>query len=278
MSDASNLLDQLLLLFVFANDKEGATLGVLSSEMKSFHSQPVDIRAKLTHLAQLGLVVQLPPKKGSRSIKWRLESAGNDLLTQRLGFHPVRKGSWKRKAAHALAAAHALNLEPQIAAAIATNDLLAEYFLAQRLALEFHTSLTAEGIGEHVAAAALGTVNGKPATLWKGLFRRALETQRSTPEASDSSRFVEQVNHTLGTAKEGWFGEHKLFIHRAWETWRSETGEQLDLSAFKDRLLAALRAGHLGLARADFTETLDPADLQQAEIRDGEENFHFITR
>ena len=278
MSDEPSLLDELILLFLFANEKDGATLGVLNGEMKSFHSQPVDIRSKMNHLAQLGLVVQLPPKKGSRSIKWRLEPAGRERIAERLGANPVRKGTWKQKAARALATAHALKVEPRIANAIACNDLLAEYFLAQRLGLEFHGSLTAGGIAEHIAAVALETVNGKSPTLWKGLFRRALETQPSTLEAADRSRFVEQVNHALGTAREGWFGEHKLFIHRAWETWRSETGETLDLAAFKDRLLAALRAGHLGLARADFTETLDPADLEQAEIRDGEETFHFITR
>lgn len=278
MSDEPSLLDELLLLFIFANDKEGATLGVLTGELKSFHSHTVDINSKLTHLAQLGLVGQIPPKKGSRSMKWRLEPPGRERLIQRLGFSPTRKGTWKQKAARALAAVHALKLEPRIAGAIATNDLLAEYFLAQRLGLEFHASLTADGIGERIAAAALETVNGRSPTLWKGLFRRAFESQLSTSGPSENQRFVEQVNHTLHTAKDGWFGEHKLFIHRAWETWRSETGETLDLSGFKDRLLIALRAGHLGLARADFTETLDPADLQQAEIRDGEETFHFITR
>lgn len=278
MSDEPNLLDELLLLFIFANDKEGATLGVLTGELKSFHSHAVDISSKLTHLAGLGLVGQIPPKKGSRSTKWRLEPLGRERLVQRLGFNPVRKGMWKQKAARALAVVRALKLEPRIGAAIAMNDLLTEYFLAQRLGLEFHTSLTADGIGAHVAAAALETVNGKSATLWKGLFRRALESQPSTSEPSEHQRFVEQINHTLGTAKEGWFGEHKLFIHRAWETWRIETGQISDLAAFKDRLLVALRAGHLGLARADFTETLNPADLEQAEIRDGEESFHFITR
>src|SRR5579871_345711 len=151
MSDVLNLLDELLLLFLFANEKEGATLGILSSEMKSFHSEPVDIRSKLTHLQGLGLAAQIPPKKGGRSIKWRLEPAGSRQLTERLGFNPARKGTWKRKAAHALAAARTLNVEPRIAAAIATNDLLTEYFLAQRLGLEFHASLTAEGIGQHVA-------------------------------------------------------------------------------------------------------------------------------
>jgi hypothetical protein len=278
MSDEPSLLDELLLLSLFANEKEGATLGVLSGELTSFHSHAVDISSKLTHLAQLGLVTQIPPKKGSRSMKWRLEPAGRERLIQRLGFSPTRKGTWKQKAARALAALHALKLEPRIAGAIATNDLLAEYFLAQRLGLEFHASLTADGIGERIAAAALETVNGKSPTLWKGLFRRALESQPSTSEPSHHQRFVQQVNHALGTAKDGWFGEHKLFIHRAWETWRRETGEAIDLSAFKDRLLVALRAGHLGLARADFTETLDPADLAQAEIRDGDETFHFITR
>src|SRR5580692_1498343 len=104
MSDEPNLLDELLLLFIFANEKGGATSGVLTSELKSFHSHAVDISSKLIHLAQLGLVGQLPPKKGSRSIKWRLEPAGRERLIQRLGFNPTRKGTWKQKAARALAA------------------------------------------------------------------------------------------------------------------------------------------------------------------------------
>src|SRR5260370_18410069 len=223
MSDEPSLLDELLLLFIFANEKEGATLGVLTGELKSFHSHAVDISCKLTHLTQLGLVVQIPPKKGSRSMKWRLEPPGRERLIQRLGFNRSRKGTWKEKAGRALAGVHAMKLEPRIAGAIATNDLLAEYFLAQRLGLEFHASLTADGIGERIAAAALETVNGKSPTLWKGLFRRALESQPSTPEAWDQPRFVQQINHTLGPATEGWFAALNLFIPPPWTTCQRET-------------------------------------------------------
>lgn len=279
MSDETNLLDELLLLFIFANEKEGATLGALRKELKTVLDSPaVDLAPKIAHLVQQRLVIELPRKKGSTSVRWQLERQGSDLLVKHLGGKSFQGRGWKQKAARALAAARVLKVDPRTASAIVVDDLLPEYFLAQRLGLEFHTSLTADGIGGHVAAAALQTVNGKSPTLWKGLFRRAVELQPSGPEPSEQLRFVEQVNHTLGTAKEGWFGEHKFFIHRAWETWRRQTGEDLDLSAFKDRLLVALRGGHLGLARADFTETLDPVDVEQAEIRDGEETFHFITR
>jgi hypothetical protein len=279
MSDEPSLLDELLLLFLFANEKEGATLGVLRKEMKSLlDSPPADLASKLAHLMHRGLVTELQKKKGSTSIRWQLKPHGRDLIVKRLGGQSIQGRNWKQKAARTLGSARALKVDPKTAADIVHDDLLPEYFLAQRLGLEFHTSLTADGIGAHVAAAALETVNGKSPTLWKGLFRRALESQPSTSEPSEHQRFVEQINHTLGTANEGWFGEHKLFIHRAWETWRRETGETSDLATFKDRLLVALRAGHLGLARADFTETLNPADLEQAEIRDGEETFHFITR
>jgi hypothetical protein len=279
MSDESSLLDELLLLFISANDKEGATLGVLRKEIKTvFEDPPVDLAPNVAHLVHQGLVSEIPKKKGSTSMRWQLQRHGRDLLAKRLGGQSFQGRSWKQKAARALAATRVLKVDPRTAAGIALDDLLPEYFLAQRLGLDFHTSLTADGIGGHVAAAALETVNGKSPTLWKGLFRRALESRSSKSEPSEHYRFVEQINRTLGTAKEGWFGEHKLFIHRAWETWRRETGEAIDLSAFKHRLLVALRAGHLGLARADFTETLNPADIGQAEIRDGEETFHFITR
>ena len=200
----------------------------------------------------------------------------------------MRGQGWKQKAARMLSAIHVLKVEPRIAMSIAGNNTLAAYFLAVRLGEEFHTSTTPAGIAERVAATALGVENGKPETLWRELLNRGFagespaQAEPANPPASHSGAsplpdFVDQVKRTAQTAKDGWFGPRKLFIHRAWEAWQARPGNTLDLAQFKQRLLEALQAGEIGLARDDFAVALDPADLATAETKYGDEVFHFIS-
>lgn len=287
MNEELNLLDELVLLCLLGSKAPGATPPELARTLKPLVGRVPEIASALSRLARWALVAETPRKKGGRSSRWRLQSVGRDLLLRRLGGEPLKGRNWKEKTARVLAAGRVLNVETRIATALVKEDSLPDYFLAQKLGLEFHASTTAKGLARMVAGAALETVNGESDTLWRGIFRRGLEPQKATvPEApiskpervaSDGDAFIEQVKGAARRAREGWLGPQKLLIHRAWEAWQSETGNALELAAFKRRLLAALRAGEIGLRRADFTETLNPADIEQAEIRDGNETFHFVS-
>jgi hypothetical protein len=154
------------------------------------------------------------------------------------------------------------------------------YLLAKRLGQEFHASTTAADLARRIAAAELGVTDNKARTLWSALFTRAMtETSTATsPEAPrERAAFAEEVKHAAPRAMNGWLGPRKLFIHRAWEAWRTEAADPLDLPEFKSHLVQASRTGVLSLARADFTIGLDPEDLASSETRDGSEIFHFLS-
>lgn len=282
------MVDQLALLALVGDKEPGVTPQTVSKQWdKAPGAKGKDFAAVLTRLGELGLVEQLPRGKGQRSSRWRLSSAGQNTVRERLDGLLMRGQGWKQKAARMLAAVYVLKVEPRIALSLAGSNTLAAYFLASRLGEEFHASTTPAGIAERVAAAALGSENGKPETLWRELLNRGFaeaspaqtEPANPAPHSNDSPlpEFVEQVKRTAQTAKDGWFGPRKLYIHRAWETWQAGMGNTLDLPEFKQRLLEALQAGQLGLTRADFAVTLDPADLATAETKYGDEVFHFIS-
>ena len=147
--------------------------------------------------------------------------------------------------------------------------------LAGRLGWTFEPGTTARTLALDVAAEELGAPNAQPESLWQSLLERAA----SSRAGKQTEPFAKQIARAARTApNEAWFGPRKLFIHRAWEAWQRATEDTgTDLAAFKARLLAALRAGELGLARADFPDANDPADLRASETRYGTETFHFIT-
>jgi len=283
-----SMVDELALVALVGDKEPGVTSQAVSKQWdKTPGAKGKNFASVLTRLGELGLVEQLPRSKGQRSSRWRLSSAGQNTVRERLSGLSMRGQGWKQKAARMLAAVHVLNVEPRIAISLAGNNTLAGYFLAIRLGEAFHASATPAGIAERVAAAALGAENGKPETLWRELLNRGFaeadpaQTEPANPATPSNDLplpdFVEQVKRTAQTAGDGWFGPRKLFIHRAWEAWQVGTGSALDLAQFKQRLLEALQAGQIGLTRADFAVTLNPADLATAETKYGDEVFHFIS-
>lgn len=79
------------------------------------------------------------------------------------------------------------------------------------------------------------------------------------------------------TPPAGWFGDNKVFISHAWQTFRQQPGGQnVDLPAFKQRLVEANREGLLRLSRADLVSAMDPADVRASETRYLNAEFHFI--
>ncbi|MDB6155898.1 MAG: hypothetical protein JWL90_4351 [Chthoniobacteraceae bacterium] len=272
--------DELTLLGFLSGQGQALTTAKLRSALKPvLRQQSLDFSTLLPRLAELALIEELPRQPRTRSSRWRLAPPGHESMQARLGEGSTRGRGWMMKAARALASGRTLGVTSRMAVTIAGQpDALATFYLATRLGLEFQPGMTTLGLARELAASELGVTNARAETLWNGLIERALGTKAAEEnEPCSIEPFSIQVQRAARTATHGWFGPGKLFIHHAWETWRRKTGDPLDLPEFKKRLLAALRAGELGLTRADFTPVLDPIELAQAEIRDGVETFHFLT-
>jgi hypothetical protein len=81
------------------------------------------------------------------------------------------------------------------------------------------------------------------------------------------------------TARDGWFGDRKVFVSALWDELRKRPAwAALALDDFKARLLAAHRAGALTLARADLVAAMDPALVAASEIATDGASFHFVVK
>jgi hypothetical protein len=277
--------DELTLLGLLSGQGQALTTGKLRGALKPvLQKQQLDFSTLLPRLAEFALIEKLPAAPRSRSARWRLAPPGHETLQARLGGGSVKGRGWMMRAARALATARTLGVAPRMAAMIAgQQDALATFYLATRLGAEFQPDMTALSLAREIAAAELDVTNARPEALWREFIKRALGANPVSLTGgvengpSGIERFSMQVQRAARATHEGWFGPGKVFIHRVWETWRRAESASLDLPAFKERLLLALRAGHLGLTRADFTSTLAPDDLAQAEIRDGSDTFHFLS-
>ncbi|MDB4954578.1 MAG: hypothetical protein JWO36_2147 [Myxococcales bacterium] len=91
--------------------------------------------------------------------------------------------------------------------------------------------------------------------------------------------FASEVRELASATRDGVFGDRKVFIASVWSqlkqlpTWASMT-----LDEFKQRLIAAHRAGDLTLARADLVAAMDPHLVATSEINADGSSFHFIIR
>ncbi len=278
-----NFLDELALLGFSIGNDQGVTSGKLRDTLKPLLcKRRPDFSALLPRLAELSLIEELPRAPRARASRWRLAVRGRETLESRLGGESSRGRGWMMKAARTLATGRMLAVTPRTATLLASQqDALATFYLATRLGTTFEPGMTTLTLARELAATQLGVMNARPETLWNGLMERALA---SDPDGEEEARepgpvepFSAQLRRAARRTRDGWFGPHKIFIHFAWRAWRRETHETLGLSDFKERLLHLLRTGEIALTRADFTATLDPADLTEAEIRDGGETFHFLT-
>jgi hypothetical protein len=261
-----------------------------------------DLAAALRRLAAQNLIEELPRQKGQRSSRWRFLQTGDTPPKP-----PVGGRSDKQKTLRRFVATRILKMEPDAADAIPKGDCIFAYYLSLKIGEDFDARTTVSGLAKIVTAKALGLSRVNAGLAWERVVQNAIAGKQSTastpgsdgpqleearssedgqtnssPQKDDAaavsiSNFAEQVKRAARTAKDGWFGPRKLFIHRAWEAWKATSGETADLPAFKQRLLQALRAGHLELSRADFPMGLEDADLQTALTEYGDETYHFIT-
>jgi hypothetical protein len=90
------------------------------------------------------------------------------------------------------------------------------------------------------------------------------------------------ANDVLGiarAARDGVFGDHKVFISVVWDELRHRpTWSNRTLDEFKSELVSAHRAGDLALARADLVAAMDPALVAASETTTQGASFHFIVR
>lgn len=92
-------------------------------------------------------------------------------------------------------------------------------------------------------------------------------------------RFARDVHDAARAARDGVFGDRKVFISAVWdELRRSGRWSALSIPEFKRRLLEAQRAGEVELARADLVAAMDPRLVADSETLAEGASFHFIVR
>ncbi len=127
--------------------------------------------------------------------------------------------------------------------------------------------LTGRGLGAHAAAP-------EPAAP-----PPAAEPVAPPPAAEPARSLIADVRAAAAAAREGVFGDRKVFISAVWDALRAMPAwASLGLDELKPRLVAAHRNGELVLARADFIAAMDPALVAASETRTDGAMFHFIVR
>lgn len=97
--------------------------------------------------------------------------------------------------------------------------------------------------------------------------------------AADDPSLIDAVRSAARGARDGVFGDRKVFIASVWSALRAmPPWSQLDLDEFKARLVLAHRRRELVLARADLVAAMDPALVASSETRTEGATFHFIVR
>jgi hypothetical protein len=89
----------------------------------------------------------------------------------------------------------------------------------------------------------------------------------------DLRAFADRVVRAAHAATSGRFGDEKVFISHVH---RAMGDGSLSLEAFKERLVAAQRAGLVELSRADLVGAMPEGDVRASEIDSLGASFHFI--
>ncbi len=125
-----------------------------------------------------------------------------------------------------------------------------------------------------LAAREVGAVRTEGRPLRDALVRRWLAGS-STTVAS----FTDDVRSITARARDGVFGDHKVFISSAWrDLSKLAAWSDLTLDDFKRRVLDAHRTGAIELARADYVAAMDPTLVAASETVTDGASFHFIVR
>ncbi len=102
---------------------------------------------------------------------------------------------------------------------------------------------------------------------------------QTTPDiaSDDRSPFSRRVNKLALSAREGTWAGNKVYVAQVWKDFKPERGmAKPSLDAFKRRLVAAARAGHILLSRADLIGAYPQDALRESQIEAGGEFYHFV--
>jgi hypothetical protein len=100
------------------------------------------------------------------------------------------------------------------------------------------------------------------------------------PDASAKRRLlVEDVRRVAQEARDGVFGDRKVFISTIWDALHAlPRWSALERDDFKAKLVEAHRKRELVLARADLVAAMDPEFVAASETRADGATFHFVVR
>jgi hypothetical protein len=133
-----------------------------------------------------------------------------------------------------------------------------------------------------LAAREVGAPRPELRALRDALVRRWLAGRTlgaASAATGEAPSFAGAVLAAAGTAREGRFGDRKVFVSAVWdELHKRPAWAALALDDFKARLVAAHRAGELTLARADLVAAMDPALVAASEIAADGASFHFLVK
>jgi hypothetical protein len=97
--------------------------------------------------------------------------------------------------------------------------------------------------------------------------------------ASSPRSLIDDVRSAARSARDGVFGDRKVFISTVWNALREKPSwHGMELDDFKSRLVKAHRDRELVLARADLVAAMDPNLVASSETRTDGATFHFIVR
>ncbi|HTI51173.1 MAG TPA: hypothetical protein VL475_09485 [Planctomycetaceae bacterium] len=146
-----------------------------------------------------------------------------------------------------------------------------------RLLLKSTRKVSAADVAKQLARIELDTTGND---LFVGALRQWIAggpPDARTEADDDPRRFSERVLLAARQSPSGRFGGDKIFISHVWKQLANGEGPSgLPLAEFKDRLVAAHRAGLLELSRADLVERMDPVDVSQSETKYLDARFHFV--
>ncbi|HSK02993.1 MAG TPA: hypothetical protein VK932_17195 [Kofleriaceae bacterium] len=99
------------------------------------------------------------------------------------------------------------------------------------------------------------------------------------PATEPARSLIADVRAVADAAREGVFGDRKVFISAVWDALRATPAwASLELDELKARLVAAHRSRELVLARADLVAAMDPALVAASETVTDGATFHFVVR
>ena len=124
----------------------------------------------------------------------------------------------------------------------------------------------------------LGTIRVCLVRRWL-VGRELVEDSHEHAAPAKRSLLVEDVRRVAQEARDGIFGDRKVFISTIWDALHAlPRWSALDRDDFKAQLVEAHRKRELVLARADLVAAMNPELVAASETRADGATFHFVVR